>query len=167
MTATAPHAVVIVASTSAAEGSVADTTGPVIASWLQLRGYDVPAPIIVPDGEPVGDALRGALATSPGVILTTGGTGLSPTDRTPEETAPLIDTEVPGLIEELRRRGAQTVPTAILSRGLAGFAGNTFIMNFPGSPAAVRDGLSTLEDVLEHLLAQRHGDPMGQHEAGR
>ena len=158
-----PRALVLVASTGAADGTVADTTGPVIASWLQLRGFEVPEPLIVSDGSPVGDALRQALSTAPEVIITTGGTGVSPTDRTPEETAPLLDYEVPGLMEELRRRGAEVTPTALLTRGRAGFVGETFIMNLPGSPGAVRDGLNVLDDLLEHLLAQHLDTPDGLH----
>lgn len=96
-----------------------------------------------------------AIGQVPDVILVTGGTGVSPTDCTPEEVAPLLDVEVPGLIEELRRRGAATLPSALLTRGVAGFAGRTFVMTLPGSPGGVRDGLAVLDPVLGHLLGQR------------
>lgn len=161
------HAHVIVASTSAAAGTATDTTGPEICRWLQGRGFAVTGPVVVADGEPVGEAARAALvpaepagsagkaASPPAVILITGGTGVSPSDRTPEMVGPLLDLQVPGLIEELRRRGAAKTPTAALTRGVAGFAGATFIMTLPGSPGGVRDGLGILEEVLDHLLAQR------------
>lgn len=175
MTARVAH--VIVASTSAAAGVATDTTGPKICRWLQGRGFAVTGPVVVADGEPVREAARAALVpiepsgsvesagpagsavSQPAVILITGGTGVSPSDRTPEMINPLLDLQVPGLIEELRRRGAAKTPTAALTRGVAGFAGATFIMTLPGSPGGVRDGLDLLTEVLDHLLAQRHGHP--------
>jgi molybdenum cofactor synthesis domain-containing protein len=155
-------AVVIVASTRAAAGVADDRTGPVIASWLAERGFDVIGPVVVADGAPVADALQMALAGHPSVIVTTGGTGVSPSDGTPEATAPLLDRELPGFMEELRRRGTATTPTALLSRGVAGVAGSTFIANLPGSTGGVRDGLAVLGDVLEHVLDQLAG---GDHPA--
>lgn len=172
MTAGVAH--VIVASTSAAAGEATDTTGPEICRWLQGRGFALVGPVVVADGEPVGEAARAALvpikpagsaesagvaASPPAVILITGGTGVSPSDRTPEMVGPLLDLQVPGLIEELRRRGAAKTPTAALTRGVAGFAGATFIMTLPGSPGGVRDGLDILEEVLDHLIAQRREHP--------
>ena len=154
---------VIVASTSAAAGRSTDTTGPEIAAWLLERGFATPDPAVVADGRPVTDALRAALAERPAVLLTTGGTGVSPSDRTPEAVAPVLDVELPGLIEELRRRGAATLPSAVLTRGVAGFAGPTFVMTLPGSRGGVRDGLAVLDPVLEHLLGQRSGAPAGAH----
>ena len=169
----ARHAHVIVASTSAAAGAATDTTGPEICRWLQGHGFTVTGPLVVADGEPVGEAARAALApiesagsagsaasagvaaSPPSVILITGGTGVSPSDRTPEMVDPLLDLQVPGLIEEVRRRGTAKTPAAILTRGVAGFAGATFIMTLPGSPGGVRDGLDILDEVLDHLLAQR------------
>ncbi len=156
-------AVVIVASTSAAAGLAADTTGPAIRVWLAERGFSVAAPIIAADGQAVGEALRAVLLGRPHVVLTTGGTGVSPSDRTPEQTSPLLDVELPGLVEEFRRRGAAQTPTALLTRGVAGFAGDTFVMNLPGSRGGVRDGLAVLDPVLEHLLGQRRGLPSGGH----
>ena len=152
---------VIVASTSGAEGRAPDTTGPVIRDWLVERGFAVAEPAVVADGAPVATAVSAALAESAAVILTTGGTGVSPTDRTPEAVDPLLDVRVPGLIEELRRAGAAKLPTALLTRGVAGFAGDAFIMTLPGSPGGVRDGLAVLDPVLGHLLGQRTGTDPG------
>lgn len=156
------RAVVVVASTRAAAGQAVDRTGPLIRNWLVDRGFEVTPPHIVADGDPVGDAVRSALAFRPSVLITTGGTGISPSDATPEQLAPLLNVELPGIVEEIRRRGSATVPTAILTRGIAGFAGDTFLVTLPGSPGGVRDGLAVLDDVLEHLLAQRSQADVGE-----
>ena len=148
---------VIVASTSAAAGSAPDTTGPAIANWLHARGFTSVGPVVVADGEEVERAVRTALEAGPAVIVTTGGTGVSPSDRTPEAVAPLLDLQLPGIIEELRRRGAEHLPAALLTRGVAGFIGPTFIVTLPGSTGGVRDGLAVLDPILDHLLAQRSG----------
>ena len=153
---------VIVASTRAATGVYPDRTGPIIVEWLTGRGYEVPAPVVVPDGEPVGAALRDAVAARVDVVITTGGTGLSPTDRTPEVTAAVLDFEIPGLADAVRSAGLPKVPTAILSRGRAGVAGRTLVVNLPGSTGGVRDGLGVLDGVLEHAVDQlRGGDHRG------
>ncbi|QBE47948.1 MogA/MoaB family molybdenum cofactor biosynthesis protein [Leucobacter triazinivorans] len=163
MVARVRRAIVVVVSTRAAAGTTRDLTGPVIAAWLAQRGFVADEPVVVPDGGAVTDALGAALAAAPDVIVTTGGTGVSPDDRTPEQVAPLLDVQLPGLIEEIRRRGAQTVPTALLTRGVAGFIGDAFVITLPGSPGGVRDGLDVLDPVLEHVLAQRSGSAAGAH----
>jgi cyclic pyranopterin phosphate synthase len=102
------------------------------------------------------------LATAPALILTTGGTGMSPTDATPEATRALLTTELPGVAEAIRARGLAATPTAALSRGLAGTANGTVIINLPGSPGGVKDGLAVLDGILAHLIAQVAGG--GRHE---
>jgi molybdenum cofactor synthesis domain-containing protein len=148
---------VIVASNRAASGVYADNTGPVIAQWLADRSFDVPEPVVVPDGEPVGRALRACLTEDVDVIITTGGTGISPTDRTPDETAAVLDHQLPGLAEAIRMAGLPKVATAVLSRGLAGVAGRTLVVNLPGSRGGVKDGLGVLGGVLDHAVDQLAG----------
>lgn len=157
MTTSTRRAVVVVASNRAAAGVYADRTGPVIVKWLCERGYQTPEPVVVPDGSPVRDAVAEAVAAAVDVVLTTGGTGISPTDRTPEATEPLLDRRLPGLADAIRSAGLPKVPTAVLSRGLAGVAGQTLVVNLPGSTGGVRDGLAVLERVLDHAVEQLHG----------
>ena len=157
MTTSTRRAVVVVASNRAAAGVYEDRTGPVIVKWLCERGYQTPDPVVVPDGSPVRDAVAGAVADAVDVVLTTGGTGISPTDRTPEATEPLLDRPLPGLADAIRSAGLPKVPTAVLSRGLAGVAGQTLVVNLPGSTGGVRDGLAVLDRVLDHAVDQLHG----------
>lgn len=152
-----PSAAVLVVSTSAAAGVATDATGSVIREWLEDRGFAVSTPIIVADGLPMGEALRYELERGHRVILTTGGTGVSPDDATPEQTEPLLDVQLPGLMESLRKLGRKATPFAALTRGVAGFCDDTFVMNLPGSRGGVRDGLQVLDEVLVHLLEQRSG----------
>ena len=105
---------VVTASNRAAAGVYADRGGPLIVEWLRERGFDVPDPVVVPDGEPVGEALRTAVADGVDVVITPGGTGISPTAATPEVTRAVLDSEVPGLADAIRAVGAPTVPTAVL-----------------------------------------------------
>ncbi len=154
---TARTASVIVASTRAARGIYPDRTGPVIVDWLRSRDFDTDAPAVVPDGPDVDAALADALARDLRLVVTTGGTGVSPTDMTADATARVLTAELPGFQEELRRRGSAHTPFALLSRGLAGLAGRTIVVNLPGSTGGVRDGLDLLGEVLEHLLDQVAG----------
>lgn len=149
---------VIVASNRAAEGIYQDDTGPLIAERLTKWGYDVSGPIVVGDGQPVADALAVALAVGPELIVTTGGTGVNPTDKTPDVTRPLLEAELPGIAEAIRAFGvSHGVPTAMLSRGLAGVAGRSVIVNLPGSKGGVRDALSVLEPIHLHVVDQVRG----------
>jgi len=153
----ARRARVVVASNRAAAGTYADRTGPVIVAWLRERGYEVDQAVVVPDGDPVRVALVKAIAEGVAVVITTGGTGISPTDRTPEMTSSVLDYEVPGLADAIRAAGRPAVPTAVLSRGLAGIAGSTLVVNLPGSTGGVRDGLGVLAGVLDHAVDQLAG----------
>lgn len=151
-------AVVLVASTRAAAGVYEDRSGPILVNRLREWGFSVGHPIVVPDGDELGFALGEVLASEPDLVLTSGGTGLTPTDLTPEVTAPLLDRQVPGVAEALRAAGiSKGLPTAMLSRGLAGIAGRTFVINLPGSRGGVTDALEVLEPVLGHILMQIPG----------
>ncbi len=148
---------IVVASTRASTGVYPDRTGPIIEEWLAEQGFRVSERDVVADGPPVGAAIRAAVYAGVDLVLTTGGTGLSPTDRTPEETRPLLDVEIPGLADAIRSAGLPDVPTAVLSRGLAGVAGTTLVVNLPGSTGGVRDGLGVLSGVVHHALDQIRG----------
>lgn len=152
------RALVVSVSNRASAGVYEDRTGPVLVEGLAGLGFDVDGPEVVPDGDPVEEVLREAVASAYDVVLTSGGTGITPTDRTPEVTARVLDTELPGVAEALRSHGvAKGVPTASLSRGLAGLAGRTLVVNLPGSPGGARDGLEVLGPILVHAVEQVRG----------
>jgi molybdenum cofactor synthesis domain-containing protein len=155
---------VIVASNRAAAGVYADTSGPLLVAGLRELGCEVGDPVVVPDGLPVRDALAAAVADGVDVVLTSGGTGITPTDRTPDVTAEVLDYEIPGIAEAVRAHSRDKVPTAALSRARAGVAGRTLVVNLPGSTGGARDGLAVLGPILAHAVEQlRGGDhPRGQ-----
>lgn len=157
------RALVVTASNRAAAGVYEDRGGPVIVESLHALGFEVDGPLVVADGEPVAAALRGAVEAAYAVVVTTGGTGLTPGDLTPEVTRTVIDREIPGIAEAIRAHGVgQGVPTAVLSRGIAGLAGQTLVVNLPGSTGGVRDGMAVLGPVLMHAVEQVRG---GDHDA--
>jgi molybdenum cofactor synthesis domain-containing protein len=152
------RALAITISNRAAAGVYADTSGPVLADLLREAGCEVTGPLVVPDGPVVEEALRDAVGAGYDVVVTTGGTGLTPGDQTPEMTRMVIDREVTGIAEAIRAAGAAAgVPSAVLSRGVAGLAGRTLIVNLPGSSGGVRDGMAVLSGILEHAVDQARG----------
>ena len=151
-------ALAITVSNRAAAGVYADRSGPVLVELLRSAGCEVDGPQVVADGDPVEAALRDALRTGYDVVVTTGGTGLTPTDLTPEMTRKVLDREVPGIADAIRQEGAAAgVPASVLSRGLAGLAGQTLIVNLPGSTGGVKDGMAVLSRVLAHAVDQARG----------
>ncbi|NHC45939.1 MogA/MoaB family molybdenum cofactor biosynthesis protein [Motilibacter aurantiacus] len=153
-----PRALVLSISSRAAAGVYEDRTGPLLVEGLAALGLAVDGPDVVPDGPQVEQALRAAVDAAYSLVVTTGGTGISPTDGTPEATRAVIEREVPGLAEALRAAGvAKGVPTAMLSRGVAGVAGATLVVNVAGSPGACRDALPVLGSVVPHALDQLAG----------
>ncbi len=152
------RAVVVSVSNRASAGVYEDTTGPRIVAALNDLGFGEVTSTVVPDGDPVREAISAAVSAGADIVVTTGGTGLSPRDQTPEMTRAVLDYEVPGVAEAIRAYGvAGGVATAVLSRGLAGVAGRTLVVNLPGSTGGVKDGLAVLLPIIEHTLDQMHG----------
>lgn len=149
---------VVVASNRAAAGVYEDETGPLIVDALREWGFIVGEAQVVPDGKPVTHAIANAVNRGARLVLTTGGTGLTPTDRTPEATRQLLDREVPGIAEAIRAAGvAKGIPTAVLSRGVAGVVSKTLVVNLPGSRGGVKDALEVLEPIVRHAVEQIEG----------
>jgi molybdenum cofactor synthesis domain-containing protein len=153
---------VITVSTKGARGERADESGPAMRDALVAAGHEVVLESLVPDDvEGVATAILAAVRAGANVVLTTGGTGLSPNDVTPEATRRVVDREVPGIAEALRARSLQKTPHGMLSRGVAGAVGKALVVNLPGSPRAVRESLEVLLPVLPHaaeLLAGESGE---------
>lgn len=163
---TAPHtfdttrsAAVLVASTGGAAGTRPDTTGPAIEQWLRDRDFEVRGPLVYADAD-IAAGIDDAKTGSPALIISTGGTGASPTDATPEATLAVLTRELPGIAEAIRAKGLEKTPHASLSRGVAGLTERTVIVNLPGSPGGVKDGLAVLDPIIDHLLAQVAGGGM-------
>ena len=151
-------AVVITASNRASAGVYADTSGEILAAGLTKLGYELKDPIVIPDNiSQIQAAIELSLAGKVDLIVTTGGTGVSPHDVTPEATAPLIKKLLPGIPEAFRAFSRDRVPTTDLSRGLAGDTGSSLIINLPGSPGGVKDGLVIIERLAGHVHDQIAG----------
>ncbi|MGH3341401.1 MAG: MogA/MoaB family molybdenum cofactor biosynthesis protein [Carbonactinosporaceae bacterium] len=152
-----PEALAVSVSNRAAAGVYEDRAGPIIVEALQGLGFSVDGPLVVPDGQAVERALRDAVARGYDAVVTTGGTGVTPLDLTPEMTRRVLDREIPGIPEALRAAGRESVPAAVLSRGVAGVAGRTLVVNLPGSPGGVRDGMAVLVPIIAHAVDQIRG----------
>ncbi len=152
------RAVVVTASNRASAGVYPDRSGQALAEGLRELGFAVEGPHVRPDDvEALAAVIREAVASGADVVLTTGGTGLSPTDVTPEATRAVLERDAPGIADAVRRAGEATVPTSVLSRGVAGTAGRTLVVNLPGSTGGVRDGLAVLGPLLPHVVSQLRG----------
>jgi molybdenum cofactor synthesis domain-containing protein len=164
MSSPARRALAVTVSNRASAGIYADKSGPVLAELLRAAGFETDGPLVIADGAPVEAALREASTAGYDVVVTTGGTGLTPNDLTPEMTRLVIDREIPGIAEAIRTAGVSAgIPSAMLSRGVAGLAGTTLVVNLPGSTGGVRDGMSILTGVLHHALDQAAGGDHPRH----
>lgn len=139
-------------------GLRADTSGPVAAELLIQAGWPVEVTIVADDVSQIQDAVRAAIDAGSRLVVTSGGTGVAPRDVTPEAMDGIFEREIPGIAEELRRRGAEKLPAALLSRGRAGVVGNALVVNLPGSTGGVRDGIPVVLSVAAHVLAQLDGE---------
>jgi molybdenum cofactor synthesis domain-containing protein len=152
------RAVVVTVSDRSAAGERADVSGPLAAELLIALGFSVaPVVVVTDDVDQIEAATMDAVVGGADLVVTTGGTGISPRDRTPEAMGRVFDLELPGIAEAIRAYSRETVPTSALSRGRAGVSARTLIVNLPGSPGGVRDGVAVLGGVVEHALAQLRG----------
>jgi molybdenum cofactor synthesis domain-containing protein len=157
-------AAVITCSNRSFSGERGDESGEALAQLLTAAGHTVGYRVIVPDDiEAIRGAVKEALAAGARIVLTTGGTGPTPTDLTPEAVTPLLERQIPGIAETLRAVSRDKVPTSVLSRGVAGTIGDAVLVTLPGSPGGVRDGMVVLTPLLDHLLDQIVG---GDHRPG-
>ncbi len=158
------QAAVITCSNRSAAGTRSDESGSLLAAAVRSWGYELHSQVIVPDAiDAIRDAVLAAVADGARVVLTTGGTGVTPTDVTPEAVTPLLEKQIPGIAERLRAVAADRVPTSVLSRGVAGLIGSTLVVTLPGSPGGVRDGIAVLAPLVPHILDQVAG---GDHRLG-
>lgn len=154
------RAAVITVSDRSAAGDRDDASGPVAVAALREAGFDCAEAVVVPDGaDSVERALTVEVVAGAKLIITSGGTGVGPRDQTPEGTARVLTREVPGIAEELRRRGAAEKPAGMLTRGLAGVVDphGALVVNLPGSPAGVASGMPVVLSVARHVLDQLGG----------
>ncbi|MFM8922243.1 MAG: molybdenum cofactor biosynthesis protein B [Candidatus Nanopelagicaceae bacterium] len=153
------RALIITASNRASAGIYKDLSGNDLKSGLTQLGYQVVGHKLVPDDvDQISTTIRSALTEGIDLIVTTGGTGISPTDVTPEATKPLLQKEIPGFAEAMRAYSREKVPTSDLSRALAGVNGRSLIINLPGSQGAVKDGLVIIERLAPHIHDQLAGN---------
>lgn len=151
-------AAVITVSTRASAGVYEDKSGPLVADGLVVLGFHVERAELVPDvADDIASAIKDALGAGVDLLVTTGGTGISPSDVTPDVTRGFLDRELPGIAEAMRAHSRALLPTVDLSRAVAGVSGRTLIVNLPGSTGGVRDGLAVLAPVVHHALDQING----------